>query len=433
MSTKTKFESAGDKVSESFCIMPWTHLHTWPNGNVYPCCLADSDHPIGNLKRHTLEQIWNSPDLKKIRTQFLKGEQPAVCKRCYMQEDMGTPSFRISSNNQWAHHIDKAVETTDEDGTDNNFKLNYWDFRFSNVCNLRCRMCGPELSSSWYADQIKFYGSSTTNQALIHMNDGSLEDIMVYVDRFINDVEEIYFAGGEPFIMDEHYIILEKLIAAGNTKCRIRYNTNFTSLKFKDWDLIKLWKPFIKDNLDNVRVFASLDAIENVAEYSRKGTKWSAVEANIQRLHKHGMNVWTSSTISIFNIFELPKFVNRMFELGIPMEKMQMNNVLTFPDYYCINILPDELKENVIFTLDEHVRSIKDAPNNFHIVNYYEVIKKYLYRPLGRPIEDLYGDFKRHTEIKDKGRNESFIKTFPYYKEWYMGEPIKKLCQQKLI
>jgi radical SAM protein with 4Fe4S-binding SPASM domain len=433
MSEKLKFESAGDKVSESFCIMPWTHLHTWPNGNVFPCCLADSNHPIGNLKRHTLEQIWNSPDLKKIRTQFLKGEQPAVCKRCYMQEEMGTPSFRISSNNQWSHHIDKAVETTQEDGTDNNFKLNYWDFRFSNVCNLRCRMCGPELSSSWYADQIKFYGSSTTSQALIHMNDGSLEDIMVYVDRFINEVEEIYFAGGEPFIMDEHYLILEKLISAGNTKCRIRYNTNFTSLKYKDWDLIKLWKPFIKDNLDNVRVFASLDAIENVAEYSRKGTKWSAVEANIQRLHKHGMNVWTSSTISIFNIFELPKFVNKMFELGIPMDKMQMNNVLTFPDYYCINILPDELKEDVIFTLDEHVKVIKDTPNSFHIVNYYEVIKKYLYRPLGRPIEELYESFKSHTEIKDKGRSESFIKTFPYYKEWYMGEPIKRLCQQKLI
>jgi MoaA/NifB/PqqE/SkfB family radical SAM enzyme len=294
-------------------------------------------------------------------------------------------------------------------------------------------MCGPELSSSWYADQIKFYGSSTTSQALIHMNDGSLEDIMVYVDRFINEVEEIYFAGGEPFIMDEHYLILEKLIAAGNTKCRIRYNTNFTSLKFKDWDLIKLWKPFIKDNLDNVRVFASLDAIENVAEYSRKGTKWSAVEANIQRLHKHGMNVWTSSTISIFNIFELPRFVDRMFELGIPMDKMQMNNVLTFPDYYCINILPDELKEDVIFTLDEHVKVIKDIPNSFHIVNYYEVIKKYLYRPLGKPIEELYESFKSHTEIKDKGRSESFIKTFPYYKEWYMGEPIKRLCQQKLI
>lgn len=428
-----KFESAGDKVSESFCIMPWTHLHTWPNGNVFPCCLADSRYPIGNLKENTLEEIWNSDDLKKIRTQFLKGEKPPVCKRCYMQEDMGTPSFRISSNNQWAHHIDKAVETTDEDGTDNNFKLNYWDFRFSNVCNLRCRMCGPELSSSWYADQIKFYGSSTTKQALIHMNDGSLEDIMIYVDRFINDVEEIYFAGGEPFIMDEHYMILEKLIAAGNTKCRIRYNTNFTSLKFKDWDLIELWKPFVADNIDNVRVFASLDAIENVAEYSRKGTKWPAVEANVKRLHENGMNVWTSTTVSIFNIFELPKFVNRMIELGIPMDRMQMNNVLTFPDYYNINILPEELKEDVVITLDEHVKVIKNDPNHIHIKNYYDVIKKYLYRPTGRPVEEIFEDLKRHTEIKDKGRNESFIKTFPYYKEWYMGQPIKRLCQQKLI
>jgi radical SAM protein with 4Fe4S-binding SPASM domain len=433
MSTKTKFESAGDKVSESFCIMPWTHLHTWPNGNVFPCCLADSNHPIGNLKRHTLEQIWNSPDLKKIRTQFLKGEQPAVCKRCYMQEEMGTPSFRVSSNNQWAHHIDKAVETTDEDGTDNNFKLNYWDFRFSNVCNLRCRMCGPELSSSWYADQIKFYGSSTTSQAIVHMNDGSIEDIMSYVDRFINDVEEIYFAGGEPFIMDEHYLILEKLAAAGNTKCRIRYNTNFTSLKFKNWDLIKLWKPFIKDNIDNVRIFASLDAIGNVAEYSRKGTKWSAVEANIQRLHKHGMNVWTSTTVSIFNIFELPKFVNRMYELGIPLNMMQMNNVLTFPDYYNINILPKELKEDVVIILDEHINTLRHDPEHRNVENYYNVIKRYMDRTPGRPLEDIYEDFKRHTKIKDEGRGESFIKTFPYYKEWYMGEPIKRLCNRKLI
>lgn len=424
-----KMESAGDKVSKSFCIMPWTHLHTWPNGKVFPCCLADSSKPIGNLADNTLEEIWNSPDLKKIRTELINGDKPEVCSRCYMQEDMGTASFRISSNNQWSHHIDKAIETTAEDGTDSNFKLNYWDFRFSNVCNLKCRMCGPELSSSWYDDQIKFYGSSTTPKALIHTNDKSLEDIMIYVDRFINDVEEIYFAGGEPLIMEEHYRILEKLIAAGNTKCRIRYNTNFTSLKFKKWDLIELWKPFIKDNIDNVRVFASLDAIGEVAEYSRKGTKWANIENNIKTLHDNGMNVWTSTTVSIFNIFELPKFVDRMYELGIGMDMMQMNNVLTFPDYYNINILPDVLKENVIITLDEHIKKIKNNQHSFHIQNYYDVIKKYLYTEPGRPKDVLFNDFKRYTEIKDNGRNESFINTFPYYKEWYEGKQIKKICQ----
>ena len=393
MINKTKIPNPGDSVSETFCIMPWTHLHTWPNGNVYPCCLADSNSPIGNLKQNTLEEIWNSEDLKKIRTELINGEKPKVCSRCFMHEDMGTTSFRESSNNQWAHHIEKAVETTSEDGTDSNFKLNYWDFRFSNVCNLKCRMCGPELSSSWYEDQIGMFGTSSTPKALIHCNDLAKEDIMIQVDRFINDVEEIYFAGGEPFIMEEHYIILEKLIKAGNTKCRIRYNTNFTSLKFKKWDLIKLWKPFVKDNKDNVRVFASLDGIGEVAEYARKNTKWSAVEDNIKRLHENNMNVWTSTTVSIFNLFELPRFIDRMFELGIPMSKMQMNNVLTFPDYYCINILPDELKEHAIIILDNHIKSIEGKVDSIHVKNHYDVIKKYLYTTTDRLKSRVFKDF----------------------------------------
>jgi hypothetical protein len=141
------------------------------------------------------------------------------------------------------------------------------------------------------------------------------------------------------------------------------------------------------------------------------------------------MNVWTSTTVSIFNIFELPKFVDRMYELGIGMDMMQMNNVLTFPDYYNINILPDELKEDVVKTLDNHIKKIKDEQNSLHIKNYYEVIKKYLYTETGRPKEVIFNDFKRHTEIKDKGRNESFINTFPYYKEWYEGKQIKKIWQ----
>jgi radical SAM protein with 4Fe4S-binding SPASM domain len=426
MRYKSNFNSPGDKVSGTFCIMPWVHLHTWPNGKVFPCCLADSNHPIGNLKDNTLEEIWNSPDLKKIRTELLNGKKPPVCSRCYMQEEMGTQSFRTSANYNWQHHIENAIQTTLEDGTNNNFKLNYWDFRFSNVCNLKCRMCGPELSSSWYDDQIKMYGSSTTPRALIHSNDVSLEDLMIYTNRFINDVEEIYFAGGEPLIMEEHYKILEMLIAAGNTKCRIRYNTNFNSLKYKKWDLIKLWKPFIKDNIDNVNIFASLDAIGNVAEYARKGTKWDGIEDNIKRIHDNGMNVNTSTTVSIFNIFELPKFVDRMYELGIPFDRMQMNNVLTFPDYYSINILPDELKEGVRIILDRHIRTIKNLQRYERIEANYDVIKKYLDRPLERSIETLYTDFKRHTEVKDAVRGESFINIFPYYKEWYEGKEIKK-------
>lgn len=432
MAQQNSFKSAGDRVSNSFCIIPWVHLHTWPNGKVFPCCLANSDYPVGNLKDNTMEEIWNSPDMKNIRKQLLNGEKPMVCSRCYMQEEKGSASFRVSSNNQWSHHIDNALETTLEDGTNNNFKLNYWDFRFSNVCNFKCRMCGPELSSSWYDDQIKMFGSSTTPRALINANDISKEDMMIYVDRFINDVEEIYFAGGEPLIMEEHYKILEKLIAAGNTKCRIRYNTNFSFLKFKQWDVMELWKPFIAENPDNVRVFASLDGIGKGAEYSRKGTKWSLIESNIKKLHDAGMTMRTSTTVSIFNIFELPAFVDRMYELGVTLDNMQMNNVLTFPDYYCINLLPKELQIQAIANLEKHLDSIKHLQYAERIGEAYQTIVKYFDLPSIRPKEEIYKDLKRFTELKDKHRNESFIDTYPYYKEWYETGKIEKKWQ-KLI
>ena len=171
---KVKFENAGDKVSKSFCILPWIHQHTWPNGDVFPCCVSDSSIPLGNMEEKPLEEIWNSDKSKEIRKQLLEGEEPKACKRCFMHEKMGTMPFRVSSNNNWKHRIDKAVETTDPDGYSHDFRLNYWDFRFSNVCNLKCRMCGPELSSAWYQDQIEMFGQATTPRALIHVNDVDL-------------------------------------------------------------------------------------------------------------------------------------------------------------------------------------------------------------------------------------------------------------------
>jgi hypothetical protein len=108
---------------------------------------------------------------------------------------------------------------------------------------------------------------------------------MSYVDKFIGDVQEIYFAGGEPLIMDEHYIILEKLIAAGRTDVILRYNTNFSHIQFKKWDLVKLWAPFIncaKNPKGRVQLFASLDAVGPVAELARHGTVWENVYNNIE-------------------------------------------------------------------------------------------------------------------------------------------------------
>ena len=414
--TNSKYENPGDRISNHFCILPWVHLHVWPNGNVYPCCISDSEYPISNLGEKTLREMWNLDIIKNLRREMLDNKTPMLCKRCTMQEEMGSYSTRMFSNVRWQNMIDKAIETTDSYGNNTDFKLLYWDFRFSNICNFKCRTCGPELSSGWYDDQIKMWGSSTTPKSLIHVNDYSLENTFNYVNEFIKDVQEVYFAGGEPLLMDEHYLILENLIAASNTECRIKYNTNFSKLTFKRWNVIELWNQFPKDN---VLIYASLDAMGTIAEYVRKGTKWNVIEENIKLVQDNGIKLNISSTISLLTIFEFPKFIDRMLELGISIDTFLMHNVLTFPDIYNINILPDDLKEKLINVLDEHSNSIIDPHIKSVIVENYNVFKKYLYMDTERDVNEIRLDFKYRTNIKDKHRKESFVELYPYYKEWF--------------
>ena len=132
--------------------------------------------------------------------------------------------------------------------------------------------------------------------------------------------------------MDEHYYIMEKLIEIGHTDVRIRYNTNLGYLKFKKWDNLKIWEPFRKVNNDNVAIFASIDGINEVAEYKRKGTKWPVVEANIKKCIDEGLNFHVSCTTSIMNVFHIPTFIDRMVELGLDIFHIQLNNILN-PNY----------------------------------------------------------------------------------------------------
>lgn len=432
---KTKLENAGDKVSKTFCILPWIHQHTWPNGDVYPCCIYKSSNPLGNMEEQPLEEIWNNKKTKDLRKQLLNGEKPEPCTRCFMHEEMGTMPFRVSSNNNFKHMIDKAVETTDADGYSHDFKLAYWDFRFSNVCNLKCRMCGPELSSSWYQDQIEMFGQSTTPRALMHVNDISVKDVNYYVDKFIDQVEEVYFAGGEPLMMDEHYRILEKLLEIGNTSCTIRYNTNFTKLKFKKWDVVPMWKKFVEANPYSVRLVASLDAVDEVIEYVRTGTKWDIVDQNIKRVLGEGIAIRTSTTTNLMNIYNIPEFVDRMLGYGIPYEHLEMNNILTFPDHYHMNILPDDIKGKIEIKLDDHIKQLYNKhPKQVgdYFKNCYDIFKKYLYTKPGRNVDEIRRDFKSLTLKKDKVRKTNFVETFPHMKEWFESiEPWEKKDMNK--
>jgi radical SAM protein with 4Fe4S-binding SPASM domain len=400
-------------IEDNFCIVPWIHLNTEPNGRVKPCC-AYYGEDFGNLKDSTLEEIWNNHHMKSMRKSFLKNEIPKGCLTCTKKEDSGGVSYRKAVTERFNHRVEKAKANTLPDGTYETFELVYWDFRFSNICNFKCRMCGHGSSSSWFDDftpeekktKVKFLDSAYYGT-----------DLMKYVDQFIDDVEEIYFAGGEPLMMPEHYQILDKLIAKERYDVFLRYNTNMSTIKYKDYDLINIWKKF-----KNVRIFASIDGVDGSAEYSRAGTDWPRVQENLQRLATSEVGYVVSTTINIFSVFNFTHLVDRLIELKMSTRKMLVSHV-NWPKHYMTSILPDELKDKIRLQLDQHLEKISTTVTEDErrwLNNLYNEIKFYL-NPTTSQEEtaQLQQHFKRDTIKLDAIRKEDIRIAVPEIAEWF--------------
>lgn len=408
-------KTTGDKISKSFCILPWIHLNVNPDGLVKPCCVTDHSSHIGDLKDSTLEELWNSETMLELRRDKLSGTRNKLCSKCFQQEDHGGVSTRQTMNQNFSSHIDDVKKYTTSDGYNSKFSLKYFDIRFSNLCNFKCRTCGLGYSSKWYDDTVALFGETANTKSLFHVDDVSKVKVRSYIDKYIDQVEEIYFAGGEPLIMDEHYYILKKLTDLKKFDVRLRYNTNLSKLKFKKWDCVKLWKPFLQQDSSKLELHASFDGIGKAAEYARSGTEWNIIESNITRCLENSIPLFVSTTVSILNIFEITKMVDRFLQLGIPFYRIGLYNVLTYPEHYKINILPKELKKSAISELTNHLNSMGSNMVN-HFKPQYDTIISFMKSDSDDKAEK---ELLRVTEILDKNRKESFTDTYPYYSKWY--------------
>jgi radical SAM protein with 4Fe4S-binding SPASM domain len=284
--------------SKTFCIYPWIHLHAYPTGEAYPCCHSEMKYPVGNCRSNTLSEIWQDQPMQKLRADMLNETPNVACGRCYEQEQSGFFSGRKSANKHHGHHIKKLDE--------NPFEMTYWDIRFSNLCNLKCRSCGHIFSSQWYQDQAKLAGGDWKDRNQVLNYAGRTEtDMWEQLLPHVDYVEQIYFAGGEPLLMEEHYKILDELVRRERFDVRLIYNTNFTHTDLKGQSVFEYWKLF-----KNVAVGASLDGSGKHAEYIRKGTDWKQVEQNrIEMLQVcPQVDFYISPTLSIMNAWQLPDF-----------------------------------------------------------------------------------------------------------------------------
>lgn len=399
--------------SETFCMLPWMHMHAFPDGRAYPCCLSDYWHPVGDLRKNTMEEVWNQDAYKTMRRNMLEGKPCKECTKCYEQEQHGAFSMRNDANRNYGHHI-KEIEQTHEDGTHPEFKIRYWDVRFSNLCNFRCRSCGPIFSSNWYNDHIKLYNRTPDvlgrDMARVEYTTGDEDGMLEQMEPHIPHLEQVYFAGGEPLIMKEHYYLLEKLIEAGKTDVRIQYNTNFSELAFKDKHVFDYWKHFT-----NVSVGASLDASGARAELIRKGADWKQTVENREQMMQEVPHVdfYVSSTVSAMNVLHVLDFHKEWTELGLIKAKDWNINICQSPDWYRIDIFDEDFKNKVIYpAYDKHLEWLRPQDNLRRATTGYESLLSLM---KSNDASDQWPCFVEEINKLDKLRNENFWKTFPEF------------------
>lgn len=391
--------------SKTFCMYPWTHLNATPLGNIFPCCSNDYTAPMGNTKDMTLAEAFNSDYMKGLRLDMLNERKHEICNFCYAHESAGPHSFRKYSIEHFGKYFDESLAMTHTDGTVDEMKMRYFDIRFSNICNFKCRSCGSEFSSQWALEDKKTWNPD--GPVILHVDKeegGVLQEILDQVDH----IDIAYFAGGEPLITPEHYVILEELIRKGKTDTVLRYNTNASTVSYKDKDIFDLWKHF-----DKVEVSCSIDHFGQRAEMMRHGTDWGRVETNLKKFRSLDYISFQMNTVlSIMNYYTLHEFFEYMNGVGLFDYDKDFYNSLYLaanPKYYCAQALPKKLKQQAAQKLMSGYQGDRAVD---------QLIKSGVdFAALDDTWDEVKKDFFHMTYRLNKLRGEDFFEVFPELKQ----------------
>jgi|688.fasta_scaffold87034_2 MoaA/NifB/PqqE/SkfB family radical SAM enzyme len=401
--------------SKHFCILPFISSRVW-HSLVVPCCI-NHDEIFGVSTQQSLDEIYsnNNTKLTSFRKQLLNGPTlPDSCSRCSDCERSNVTSLRQSSNQKWSHTFDKLEFNDIGDLKENKFYL--WDgVGYSNLCNLKCRMCPSYLSSRTreeeVANGIGTKSISPMQQAFLdkHNLKGDPNEILIesfrdidlfykFFDQHVEFIEEIKFEGGEPMMMEQHFRILELLIEKNKTDIRLQYNTNMTRLKFKHYNILDLWKEF-----NSVTVQVSLDAVSEQNYYIRHPSNWLEILENIDQVRKECPHVALSiyTTIQILNCFAASKLHDWCNNNNLEHRFV----FLKHPSCMSLCALPNSYKERV----KQHWERYKSNTE----------VDGFLRMMWANDNSNEITEFLTTIEERDKIRNESLLTTFPEFKELY--------------
>ena len=396
------------KESKTFCMAPWVHIHTTPSGVAAPCCISAScntDTGVGNSKTQPLMELVNSEKMKQLRLDMLMGVPNKECTKCYDHEKANVQSSRNMLNEEFTECYDKAVNNTNSDGSLTDFKMRYFDIRFSNICNMKCRTCGSGFSSQWEQEDLK---SKVMYARIVPKNDKP--EFLEEVKDQVKNLKSAYFAGGEPLITEEHYILLEEMIRTGSTYVKLRYNSNMSTLKFKDKDLLGLWKQF-KYPID---IYASIDHYGDRAEYIRHGTDWGLVETNLLKVKQTPfIKLQMNTVLSAFNFCTIGEFYQYIIDKGLykPSDGTYTLYNMSTPEHYATHMLPEKQKLIGKESLEGAIKLMQN--NKFRSPHINQLNDALPWALMYNTWDSHKVAFRREINRVDKLRGENFQKVFP--------------------
>ncbi len=321
---------------ETLCMAPWTHTYLSPQTERRMCCASrepaqnfqqyiDVSAGTGQYQPQTLEQHWNSEHMKSVRRRMMAGEILPECAVCN-EKLLNTDVYRSYFNRLFEHKYEECMATTDETGHTTVLPVS-WDYRFSNLCNFKCRMCGDMLSSSWETEQRQHDMIDWSNPKNSWMRPNVRQQISQFQDTQIEQefaeaveqhrVEEVYWVGGEPLMYEQHWRYMRRIIELGDgPRVYARYNTNLSRVH---WRGISLFRDVLL-HLRDWQICASIDGTGPTGEYIRTGLVWPVFLDNFRQGLEHARHrrqMRMDFTLTLPGLFEVENIQRVADELGV--------------------------------------------------------------------------------------------------------------------
>jgi sulfatase maturation enzyme AslB (radical SAM superfamily) len=406
-------------MNDFFCPLPWISTSVRSDGVLRVCCHSNQGPKKGELDWSVddIDGSRNSPRLMKIRKQILSKKWPEDCIRCKKESESGIRTRFQYEGAWWEDTINykKASELTSNDGSINelDFPLIYYDMRFGNFCNLRCRYCSVYSSSA--------FGSIAGDYHWFER-----DEFWEHLKRNINNIKVFHIEGGEPLLIPEYYKFMELAVELNLAKnIKIESTTNLNTIPAKAWNL---WKEF-----KEVRLGVSVDAIGKRFDYIRYPSKWKTVSQNIEILDNAEGNfvVWFATTISTLNIWYLPELM--MWKIRNGFNRFSNNSRRPFfsdhpihtPKYYNIKSLPSITKryvtDHLLFSIQEIDKAADEFESNEKMRDAYKksvrnLFDSYINYMNQESFSDHHRKFIFFSDKLDQKRKQSMKEHMP---EWY--------------